>query len=197
MMRILTTTIILLTLLSCCKHDVESPRRNFILAGKNGEGMVYKVFNPNIIVSNVSQNKDTSINVDMNNDGKVDFVVFSYKKILVQSDSTNQIEFCSYQDQSGWNYSPSVSYYAGYLTKFEFTDTIKQSKYWTLSKYWTFKGMLLNTYDLNFTEDWNSGVDEYFGIRFIEKKDTLYGWVRVLKSQSGLVIYDCAYQTQK
>lgn len=131
----------------------------------------------------------------MNNDGKKDFKVYLdyiqnnlYSKIELQSDSTNKLEICSY---NGWTYSPSVFYYDGYLKQLSINDTINQNKIWT--PLWRFSTLYFELHFMNNI----LGNDNYIGVKFIDKNDTLYGWVRYsLKSEYELVIKDCAYQSK-
>ena len=202
MKNILLVSVILLTIFSGCKRDEKIQRKNFILAGEKGSGMIYRDFNPDIVVKADSQNISKTVNIDINNDGKKDFSVYTYYSlksisfiIELQNDSANQMEICSFKDaQYGWSVSPSSTYYDGSLFKFSLNDSI------TNSKYWTFKGGRggnNNSFGLNITDDYSLNKDYYIGIRFIENGDTLYGWVRLsLKGNSEVVLYDCAYQSK-
>lgn len=201
MKNILIVSVLLFTIFSGCKRDERIQRKNLILAGEKGSGMTYRDFKPDIVVKADSQNIDTTVNIDINNDGNKDFSVFSYNNLKaincfvnLENDSTNQMEICSFKDaQYGWSASPSSTYYDGSLFKLSLNDKI------THSKYWTFKGGRggnNNSFGLGFNPDWLNN-DYYFGIRFIENGDTLYGWVRLsLKGNSEVVLYDCAYQTK-
>ena len=138
MKNILIVGVLLLTFSNCSKDD-KIQRKNFILAGEKGSGMTYRDFNPDIFVKADSINDHTTVNIDINNDGKKDFSVYIYCSlksiscsIELQNDSINQMEICSFKDpQYGWSESWSTNYYSGSLFKLCLNETITQSKYWT------------------------------------------------------------------
>ncbi|MFZ4798138.1 MAG: hypothetical protein ACOYMA_11640 [Bacteroidia bacterium] len=202
MKNILIVSILLFTFFWGCKRDERIQRKNLILAGEKGSGMTYRDFNPDIVVKADSINDHTTVNIDINNDGKKDFSVYTYYSlksisliIKLQNDSANQMEICSFKDaQYGWSISWSSTYYDGSLFKLNLNETITQSKYWTFKGG---RGGYNNSFGLNITDDYSLNKDYYIGIRFIENGDTLYGWVRLsLKGNSEVVLYDCAYQTK-
>jgi len=158
MKNILIVGVLLLTFSNCSKDD-KIQRKNFILAGEKGSGMIYRDFNPDIVVKADSQIITKTVNIDINNDGNKDFSVFTYYNlkainciIYLQNDSANQMEICSFKDaQYGWSESWSTNYYSGSLFKLSLNETITQSKYWTFKGG---RGGNNNSFGLEFTPDW-------------------------------------------
>jgi len=160
----------LLINISCEKnHDDENPentRKDFIIAGKTGDDVLYTDINPDWDKYAYGLSPD-SINVDVNQDHVADI----------------SIRYSTSSSTSGYTVQTSVSAYNGAYFSPEpinLNDEINSLSGWiNTTSLLAFTKIDFASSDTSVSGAWISKQDKYLGVQVTEHGRKTYGWIRI------------------
>lgn len=170
---------IILILYSCHKNEVKYVLDDSIQAGqKMGDGVDYKDFNPDIncTITNAWQKADTTINLDLNNDGEDDFLI---KKTMCSPSQLGgdceDVIFIPLQDNE-----VCINSSSNWLDTLSVNSKINAENNWTnkqslvYSYYWVFLG---ETSTKGYWQKSRQINKNFVGIKIKKAGKDFFGWI--------------------
>jgi hypothetical protein len=203
-MKYTTTIFVMLLFVACRKHDIDPNQsktdsiKKYIIAGAKNDCMVYKSFTPPLQAIYDSQQ---SLKIDINGDGINDIEFYSYEisenpfHRVVLDNKNIDISLLNpiYNIQTDTNYLAIAS--NSTIKSFNLNDTINNLSGWTTQKDSVYKSGIIKQRRIINIGTMGTIIPQYIGFRFINKTDTLYGWMRTSGNTWGnFLVYEYAYQ---
>lgn len=198
--------------LTGCKRDKEidtSQPLQPVFAGKVSSDMHYVDFEPDIDLDTLSVNPN-NLRLDLNRDAidDISITVFRYSsgpgiQFFSLNSQANKIGFSCSNVTFGFLSGGTSKYCSGVVTAITLGTRIENNTCkWSVTDSMSADNFILINgeykYKYYFDPDsviWEPLPNQYIGFRFIENKDTLYGWMRLsIIGKAHIVIHDLAYQ---
>lgn len=142
------------------------------------------------VVPDSSLNLNESMNIDLNNDGTVDFIAQHQDLVFVSSSSTYSYKISRMMPQgSNMMVITTTSNYAATLNA---NDLINDSR--AFGTHNILASVSSGGYDWG---NWNGATDKYLGVQFYIGANVHYGWIRltVPAGSASMLVQDWAYQS--
>jgi hypothetical protein len=142
------------------------------------------------VVPDSSLNLNESMNIDLNNDGTVDFIAQHQDLIFVSSSSTYSYMVSRMMPQgSNMMVISTTSNYAATLNANDLINDSRAFGSWNI-----LASVSSGGYDWG---NWNGATDKYLGVQFYIGANVHYGWIRltVPAGSASMLVQDWAYQS--
>jgi hypothetical protein len=200
---------LLIFLYTACKEDKILVLSDSILAGqKIGKGIYYSDIEPdfNCYLVDPWSKQDTSINLDLNNDGMGDFAfhrVMSYPGMLGTGGgivtliplNNNEISVIHSEFSDTIMIGSCMPSKLDWLDTLSVNDSINSTLHWTKNESLIYHySWFLNQCSLSegFWQNITEIDDKYFGFKIVKENKNYYGWMRLYCDRYNCIIADYA-----